>query len=160
MPSLLDKAKMPIGKNIKDKLDNWINENINVPLSKAGHENTGAAISAALSAGGELLIPDSIADAALALVPGAKLLKAGKKGFKALAKLEPVAEKALKGANKLDYSAIKAAEKAAEKAAPVLDYGKMKAEEQAARNAKRQMFDKMSTTLQYDKFGNIKNVKK
>ncbi len=113
--SLLEKAKMPVGKRTKEKLDEWINKNINVPLHEKGFSDAGAALSAALSAGGELLIPDDLADAAMAAVPGASLIKAGKKGMKALKQIPTI-----------DYGAIKKAEKAkrqaSEKMADTLEW--------------------------------------
>jgi hypothetical protein len=104
--SLLSKVQRPVGKEVKERLDNWLNENVNVPLSKEGYPDTGAAISAVIGAGGEFLIPDDLAEAAMALVPGAKLLKSGAKGMKALKKAKPGLEKA----GTIDFGAIKKAE--------------------------------------------------
>lgn len=127
MPKLLDKVNMPIGKNKKQQLDDWLNQNVNVPLAEKGYENTGAALSAAVSAAGELLIPENLADVALSIVPGAKLVKAGKKGMRALKIAEETAEKA---APALNYAAIELADKAKRSKeisnlADTLRYGKM-----------------------------------
>lgn len=127
---------MPIGKKAKEKLDAWLNENVNIPLSKSGHEDAGAAISAALSAGGEFLIPDDLADMAVAMVPGARLVKSAKKGMKAIKKVVPGLEKA----GSINYENIKKAE-------------------DAARKSRREMFDKTAHTLEYDKFGNVTSKK-
>ena len=126
--SLLDKARMPYGKVAKKKLDNWLNENVNLPLAERGHEDTAALLSAVLSAGGELLIPDDLADVAMAVVPGLRLAKVAKKGLKALKKVDKV--KGLKPVAMLDYGKIKQAEKlkadkirqASEKGADTLVY--------------------------------------
>lgn len=119
---LLSTLTMPVGTNIKAKLDDYLNEYLNVPLAESGHPDAGAAISAALSSAGEFLIPDNLADAALAAVPGARLVKAGK-GMK---KLIPGLEKA----GVINYKNIAESEKAvagmgrdaAEKAANTLQY--------------------------------------
>ena len=118
---------MPIGKQTKKKLDSWINENVNVPLSKRGMGDTGAALSAVLSAGGDLLIPDDLADAAVAMVPGARLLRTGKKGVKALKKVGNAAP------------------------ALTIDYGAIKKVEKVAGDAKREMFDKVATAVKKDR---------
>lgn len=119
---LLKKTQMPLGQRTKARLDEWVNENVNVPLAERGMEDTGAALSAAISASGELLIPDDLADAAMALIPGARILKAGKKGIKVIRKAAPAIEKVL------DYGKIRKAEtaarKAGEEAADTLQYTK------------------------------------
>ena len=127
--SLLSKANPPIGKQAKKRLDEWINNNINVPLASGGMPDTGAALSAALSAGGELLIPDDLADVAMAAVPGGAFLKAGKKGMKIL------------------------------KPAKTLDYGVIKKAEEVARKQKRADLDKVAETLEYKPTGEITRKK-
>jgi len=82
----LKKMPMPLPKRIEKKINNWLEEYLNEPVAEAGYPNTAAALSAVLSAAGDLLIPDDIADAAATLVPGGKLLKAGAKGMKKLVK--------------------------------------------------------------------------
>lgn len=119
---------MPIGKRAKKKLDDWLHENVNMPLHENGYTDTGAAISALISAGGELLIPDDLADAAMAAIPGARLIRNGGKGVKALTK----SSKPKKPIEKLDYGAMKKAEgdkakklrEAHDKTAETLVYGK------------------------------------
>lgn len=129
---LIEKAPMPLGKQVKKKLDDWLNENVNLPLSKKGYPDTGAAISAALSAGGELVIPEDLADMAMAIVPGGALVKAGRKGMKVLKKAKDTS-----------------------KQAPTLDYGKIKEEEKLARARKREAYDKVAETLEYKPSGDI-----
>lgn len=124
MPNkILSTLTMPVGRDIKNKLDQYLNDYINVPLSEAGHADTGAALSAALSAAGEVLLPDNLAEAALYMLPGSKLISAGK-GMK---KLIPGLEKA----GVIDYKAISAAEK-------------------EAGNATRKAAEAGAETLQYD----------
>lgn len=65
----------------KESLDDWLNENVNLPLAKRGHENIGAGLSALGSAAGELIIPDDASDLAMAAVPGGKIAKSLKKIF-------------------------------------------------------------------------------
>ena len=119
---LLKKSKMPIGKKAKLKLDEWINQNVNLPLAKRGYEDTGAALSAAISAGGELLIPDDLADAAMAAVPGMRILKSGKKGLKALKTADKAPTLDYKAIDKAEREAQKARRKLSEKTADTLDY--------------------------------------
>ena len=126
---LLKKANMPLGKQAKKKLDKWVNDNINLPMASRGFETAGAAISAALSAGGELMIPDEIADLAMAAVPGGAFLRAGKKGMKVLKK--------------------------ADDAPSSIDYGKIKKAEEDARTQKRKAFDEVAETLEYKPSGEI-----
>lgn len=123
--SLFQKLNMPVGKDVKEKLNTWLNDNVNIPLSERGHEDIGAGISAALSAAGELVIPEDLADVALSMVPGAKLVRAGKK----VRLIKPAAEA-------LDYAAIK------------------KGEEVAAKTA-RELAEKKANTLVYDKSGKV-----
>lgn len=129
---LLETLKMPIGVDAKTKLDDFLNEHLNMPLADAGYEDAGAALSALLSSAGELAIPDNLAEAALAAVPGARLMKAGK----GLKKLVPGLEKA--GA--IDYKAIQAAEK------------------QAA-NVGREASEKTADTLFYTQPGEMVKIK-
>lgn len=124
---LVKKARMPLGARAKQKLDEWLNQNVNLPLSEAGYEDAGAAISAALSATGEMVIPEDLADLAMAAVPGAKLAKAAKKGFKIIKKAE----------------------------GPALDYGKIAAKEAEKAQKKRDLMDKMAETLEYKPSGEI-----
>lgn len=98
---------MPYGKQVKDKLNDFLNDHINVPLAESGHPDTGAAISSILSSAGELVIPDNLAEAALAALPmgTGKLLRMGN----GMSKIIPGLERA----GEIDYAAIKAAEKTA-----------------------------------------------
>jgi hypothetical protein len=127
---LIEKAKMPAGKKVKKKLDSWIDENVNVPLAKRGHDKAGAAISALLSAGGDMMIPDDVTDLAAAMVPGARLAKLGKKGIKAIKKA-----KMPKGEPK------------------TLNYKDIEAEEAAKRLKKRQESEARAETLRYSEDG-------
>lgn len=78
--------KMPAGVQAKKKLDKYLEEYLLEPIGGAGYPDTAAAISAVISAGGELLIPDDLADVAMAVVPGGRLIKSAQKGYKALRK--------------------------------------------------------------------------
>lgn len=124
--SMLSKMNMPVGKDLKEKFNTWLNDNINIPASEAGHEDIGAGLSAALSAAGELAIPEDLADVALSFIPGVKVARAGKKGMKVLKPLEKA----------IDYGAIKEAEQLAAKAA-------------------REASEKGANTLVYGKSGNV-----
>lgn len=79
-------------KRFKSGIDEGIDEWVNQPLAKAGHEDLGAGISSVLSAGSEMLIPDSLGEAAMSAIPGAKLLQLAKKATRA--------RKAMKAAEK------------------------------------------------------------
>ena len=83
------KNKMPPSKQAEAEVDAWLEEYLNEPVAEAGFPNTAAALSAVLSAAGDLVIPDSVADAAVTLIPGGKLIKAGAKGMKKLVKSNP-----------------------------------------------------------------------
>lgn len=88
--AMIDKAIMPISKKAKKDLDEWANDNINMPMAKRGHINTGAALSAAISTAGELLIPENLAEAAMAVSPNVKIMKAAN----GMVKLLPIEAKA------------------------------------------------------------------
>lgn len=130
MAKLLEQMKMPIGKQQKKKLDSWLNDNVNLPLAEKGYGDAGAALSAALSAAGEMIIPDDLADAALAMVPGARLMKAGAKGMKILKKTD----KAIQAGKKTN----------------VIDYGEIRKVEKAKADAARAHSEKTADTLVYD----------
>lgn len=120
--SILQTLNMPYGKQVKDKLNEFLNDHVNVPLSEAGHPDTGAAVSSILSSAGELVIPDTLADAAMAAIPmgAGKLMRLGK----GMSKIVP----GLEEAGTINYGKIKEAEQAAkaaaEEEAPALKYYK------------------------------------
>ena len=140
---------MPVGKDVKKRLDEWLDENVNVPLSKRGYPDTGAALSAAVSAGGELLIPDDLADVAMAMLPGGMLLKSGKKGMKALKLGDKAGDTA---------QALKKAKPGLAKAGTI-DYGEIKKAEDTARKAAIKKADEAADTLVYDPSGTVTRKK-
>jgi hypothetical protein len=80
--TLIAKARAPWG--LHEAIDSKIDEYVNQPLARAGHEDLGASLSAGLSTAGALL-PDSAEDVALAALPYGKLSK----GLRKMAKPGP-----------------------------------------------------------------------
>jgi hypothetical protein len=146
--------------DLKKKLNEWLNENINVPLAKRGHEDLGAGLSAVASAGGEMIIPDDASDLAMAALPGGRLASILKKMGKthldkdALAQAMKILqkEKAVKKkpqSQTLDYADIQKKEfkKAQQKHSQpqTLDYTKIAKEEaDKAKKAKRDKGSKIN----------------
>lgn len=91
--TLAEQAEEKFGKKnqpgLKERLNNWLDENVNQPLHKKGYSKTGSAISA-LGATIADEMPENAGDVAMAMIPGGwfakKGLKAAKKGLKAGAK--------------------------------------------------------------------------
>jgi len=73
---LLSKVRAPWG--LHEAIDTKIDEYVNQPLARAGHEDLGAGLSAGLSSAGALL-PDSAEDVALAAIPYGRLTKSLRK---------------------------------------------------------------------------------
>ena len=87
----LSKAKMPsVGNRIKKKLNKILEEKVSTPLHEAGYENLGPGLAAAGSAIGDMFIPESMAELAMAVVPGALPLKAAGKALKAAKALKKI----------------------------------------------------------------------
>lgn len=120
---MLKSSKMPLGRQAKEKLDEYLNEYLNIPLAKAGYEDIGAALSAAASAAGELVIPEDLADLALSAVPGLKLAKTAKKGMRAIKPAEEALDYAKIAAD--EARTLKEAAKTSQEVADTLKYGKM-----------------------------------
>lgn len=92
-------AKIPLAISMKEKWDNWLQENISDPMSQRGYENLGPGIAAGLSAGAEMLIPSSSSEA-MPLPPFGKI-------GKLLSKEERAAERALKNKEVLSKYGLK-----------------------------------------------------
>jgi len=91
MPKTLkEQAEEKFGKKdapgLKEKLNAWLDENVNQPLAKEGYEDLGAGLSAAGSAMGEF-IPESGIE--LMATPGLRALKALRKTKKITPKAQP-----------------------------------------------------------------------
>jgi len=90
--TLKEQAEKLYGKkpefDMQEKLNAWLDDNVNQPLAKRGYETAGAGLSAAGSALGELFLPEGPEDVALGMLgpfgkglsKAKKMLKAGKKG--------------------------------------------------------------------------------
>lgn len=94
--TLAEQAEERFGKKnepgLKEKLNNWLDENVNQPLNKKGYSKTGSAISALGSAAGEMYIPESAADLAMSVFPAGKAIKALSKTKKAAKAADEVAD--------------------------------------------------------------------
>ena len=107
--TLAEQAEEKFGKKdqpgLKEKLNSWLDENINQPLSKKGYSKTGSAISKLGEAAGEYLIPENIGDVALGMIPGGKILKRAFKGAKKAPKVigKELAEDATKVIDRGSY---------------------------------------------------------
>ncbi len=79
MVNLDEKLDKPnIGQRAKQLLNDTLNDYVNVPLAKAGHPNIGAGLAAAGSAIGDVAIPESATDLAMAALPIAPIGKFAK----------------------------------------------------------------------------------
>jgi len=152
--NLLKKLNRPVGKEAKAKLDEWLNTNINIPMAEKGHEDFGAGIAGLLSATGEMLIPDDLADAAMAMVPGAKVFRSAQKGMKVIKKVQ-------KAAPPLDYKDIAKASppKSAKGKPSALNYSDIDKAEKAKAKSARKLSEDSADTLSYDKSGKITRKK-
>lgn len=111
-------------KEVKEGADDFLNENVNVPLAERGYPKLGAGISAAGSAAVDFAVPDSVEEGALSLAAGpigrvaGKLGKAERLGAMALKEAPAVEKIAAKEVGKLTYpGAAGVAERSVAKAA-------------------------------------------
>lgn len=128
-------------KEVKEGADDFLNENVNVPLAERGYPKLGAGLAAAGSSAVDYVVPDSVEEGAMTLAAGpigkiagraSKIGRLGMAAEKAMPSAVKVAEKEaaplVKGiAEKLEYADTK-------KLKPMLD--KLK-DEAAAWGAQR-----------------------
>lgn len=93
--------------SLKEKLNAWLDDNVNQPLAKRGYEKTGAGISAVGSAAGEMFIPEDVGDVIATVAPAGIVGK----GLRALG----LGGKKVKKVKRLDDESAKAVEDTAEK---------------------------------------------
>ena len=93
------KTKNKKTPQLKEKLDSWLDNNVNQPLASKGYGNIGAGLSAAGSAAGDMFIPEDATDVAMSFLPFGKIakgvgkiFKGAKKGKKAAKMAEDTAE--------------------------------------------------------------------
>ena len=118
-------------KDLKEKLNAWLDKSVNQPLAQKGWEKTGAGLSALGSAAGEMFIPESGLDL---LMPAAFFGK-GAKAIKKTIKPRTV-----------DYKSLKAPTETKEK---VYRYDDISIPEKEAAVAKRKKYDEEAHTLDY-----------